>query len=190
MSPPKRESRPGGDTETAPKSLTRTANILRPEGMQRPIGPHPDVDVLFVGALLWSRAADATTVLALVVAEDIESPALAVVLGAVRTLAYADKPIGPQVVLDELRRAGKLRGRVADQLKGATTSGADSAAARYYGAAVVSGSLRRRVESAGEALQAMAAAAPECDLAPMVERAATAITDCDRRLTALRGETR
>ena len=57
-----------------------------------------------------------------------------------------------------------------------------------YAAAVVGESLRRRVESAGHALKAMAQAAPESDLRPMVDLAVNAISDCDLRLRTLRGD--
>jgi hypothetical protein len=190
MSPP-REGRPGGNTnaETAHEPASRATATIPPRGTQiPPVGPHPDVDVLFVGSLLWSTPAYAAEVLAFVLDDDIESPTLAIVLGAVRTLAYAGKPVGPQLVLDELRRFSAIRGDVAEQLKTATTSGADPGAARFYAAAVVADSLRRRVASAGVALTDTARGSAEADLAPLVTRAATACTDCAERLRHLRGD--
>ncbi|MGA5466576.1 hypothetical protein [Mycobacterium sp. NPDC050041] len=153
-----------------------------------PVGPHPGVDTLFVGALLWSTPADAAAVLALVHDDDVESSALAEVLAAVRRLHCARKPHGPQLVLAELQRAGRLRAHngVAGQLQAATTSGADPHAARQYAGAVVAGSLRRRLESAGVALQAAAREAPENDLRSHTTILARMLSDCDQRLSLLR----
>jgi replicative DNA helicase len=151
----------------------------------QPIGAHPDVDVLLIGALLWSNP---NGLLDLIADDDIEDPALAAVLAAIRTLAGAGKPCGPQLVLDELRRRGAVSTTVAEQLVAATTCGADPLAARHYAAAAVAESLRRRVESAGAALVAAGAEVAEADLAPLVGRAAESVLDCARRLVALRGE--
>jgi hypothetical protein len=153
----------------------------------QPIGAHPNIDVLFVGALLWCKPTEAVDVLAFVENGDVESSALATVLSAVRALANAGKPLGPQVVLDEIRRTGALNAIVADQVRAATTSGADPGAARHYGAGVVAEALRRRIDSAGTALTAAAADAAEADLAPLVTRAAESVRDCADRLAALRG---
>jgi hypothetical protein len=143
-----------------------------------PVGPHPDVDVLSVGALLWSSPHGAAELLALVRDDDIESPALAAVLAAVRTLARAEKPFGPQLVLDELRRSGALSAAVAEQLKMAMTCGADPVAVRHYFAALVADSLRRRVASAGVALSSAAWDGAEADLAPFANQAAATVADC------------
>lgn len=153
-----------------------------------PIGPVPDADVCFVGALLYASSADALSVLEHVLDDDVESPAMAAVLAAVRRLALSGKPTGPALVLDELRRVGQLRGGVADALRAATTSGADPTAATHYAAATVASSLRRRVESAGVALTAMAANGSEADILPIVSSAADACTRCAERLQHLRGD--
>ena len=73
-------------------------------------------------------------------------------------------------------------------LASVTTSGACAMAARYYAAATVAEALRRRVESAGVALNSAAQAAAEADLGPLAARAAESINDCAERLAVLRGE--
>jgi replicative DNA helicase len=155
-----------------------------------PVGAHPGPDALLVGALLWSAPADVASVLRLVRDDDVENPALAEVLAAVRSLNEAHKPHGPQLVLDELRRTARLmrHNGVAGQLQAATTSGADASAAWSYGAAVVAGSLRRRIDSAGIAFQTAASEAAESDLAEHVWVWSSAIAECAGRLRQLRGE--
>ena len=154
-----------------------------------PAGPHPGVDVLFIGALLWSSRVEAGIVLAFIHDDDFESPVLSTVVAVIRRLVMAEKPVGPQMVMDELRRTGDLSRQVAVQVQAATTSGADSGVAvRHYAAAVVADSLRRRVESAGVALTAAAGDMTEADLAPLVHRAAVSVRDCANRLATLRGE--
>ncbi|MHA0287029.1 hypothetical protein ACXYX3_11315 [Mycobacterium sp. C3-094] len=154
-----------------------------------PVGPHVNADALFVGALLWSAPADAAAVLALVHDDDVESVALAEVLGAIRRLNGARKPHGPALVLDELERTGRLRAHngVAGQLQAATTSGADAAAAWAYAGAVVARSLRRRIESAGIALQSAAREAAEPELSSHVSLLTRVLGDCATRLEQLRG---
>ncbi|GJO36588.1 hypothetical protein [Mycobacterium marinum] len=152
-----------------------------------PVGPEPGVAEMLVGALVYSSAAEASAVLALVDDSDV-CPPLSVVLAAVRQLAARSVPPSPQLILDELKRAGALTRQVATALMGATTTGATTAAAHNYAAAVVAESLRRRVESAGTALTGMAGTAAEVDLGPLVERAAASVRDCARRLQVLRGE--
>ena len=155
-----------------------------------PVGPTPTIDVTFVGALLWAPNAEAARVLELVRDDDIESVALATVLAAMRRLVAADKPHGPQLVLDELRQVGALRNHngVADQLQVATTSGAHPQAAWHYAGAVVAGALRRRVESYGVVLTTAARESAENHLASHVEAATRVIGDCIERLNQLRGE--
>lgn len=155
-----------------------------------PVGTHPDADALLVGALLWSAPADAAAVLRLVRDDDIESSALAEVLAAVRNLSDACKPHSPQLVFDELRRTARLLSHngVAGQLQAATTSGADSTAAWSYAGAVVAGALRRRVDSAGVALQTAAREAAEDEIGGHVAVWAQDIADCVQRLRQLRGE--
>ena len=176
---------PAPAKKPAPRNITDITSV----GQIPPIGPHPGVDVLLVGAALWAPNGDlALTPLVWVKDEDIENPSLAQVLAAMRSMIYARQPHGPQLVLDELKRSGALTPAVAEQLKAATTSGADPAAVRQYAAAVVADSLRRRAASAGVALSAIADRSAEADIAPMVERAAASVRDCAERLAALRGK--
>ena len=214
MSPPERESRPGGETETAnhEKIVTTPSNPDRSRsgrqsactsplaakgrelarGGKYPATPVPavipDAATVFVGTLLWSSPLAVDGVLELVHDDDIESPALSVVLAMVRQLAAAGRPCDAQIVMDELHRTGTVSRDVAQALMDATASGADPAAARYYGAAVVSSALRRRIESAGHALTEAASAAAEPVLAVLVTRWARAVQDCADRLAALRGD--
>jgi replicative DNA helicase len=153
-----------------------------------PVGSHPDVAVLLVGALLWATLRRAADVFGLVDDDDLADPALACVFNAMRNLAAAGRALGPQLVLGELRRTAALRGHVPDRLREATTSGALPEAALEYAAAVVAEALRRRIESAGAALSAAAMTAAEDDLAPLVAQAAASVSDCAQRLAVLRGE--
>ncbi|WP_152665540.1 DnaB-like helicase N-terminal domain-containing protein [Mycobacterium sp. UM_Kg1] len=151
-----------------------------------PVGPHPDIATLLVGALLWAPD-DGVEVLDLLRDDDVGDPALAVILAAVRDLLGAGMPVGPQLVADELRRTGRFTGLVPGRLRGATTSGA-ARTARPYGAAVAAESLRRKVESAGIALTAAAETAAESDLPPMAKSLLDEIVDAAGRLAQLRGE--
>jgi replicative DNA helicase len=152
------------------------------------VGPHPAVDILLLGALLWSPQRTAIDVLALVAAEDIENPSVAAVLVAVRALAFAGRPTSPQLVLDELRRSGAATGLVLGHLRAAVTSGAEPLAVNAYAAAVVAASLRRRISSAGRAMVELADDGSEHDLAQLVAKSAAAIKATAVRLAALRGE--
>lgn len=184
MSPPESE-KAGPRHRNRPPAENTNGDSL---GQIPPVGPHPSVDVLLVGAALWAPQRDPGLLnLALVQDDDIENPALARVLATMRALNYARQPHSPQLVLGELKRSGSLTPAVADQLKAATTSGADPAALRQYCAATVADSLRRRVASAGAALSSIADQA-EQEIAPMVERAAASVRDCADRLRCLRGE--
>lgn len=158
-------------------------------GQLPPVGPPPTAELLLVGALLWpTPEADPGPVLALVADDDVADPALAQVLGVVRSMIYAREQVGPALVLAEFRRQGGPSKPVADRLLQATACGGLALALRGYAAAVVAESLRRRMESAGAALSAAAATMAEDDLAPLAARAAAAVADCAERLARLRGE--
>ena len=111
---------PGVSARATSTTATVDANSV---GQLPPVGPHVNVDSLLVGALLWSAPADAAAVLALLRDDDIESVALGEVLAAITRLNAARKPHGPQMVLDELGRTGRLRAHngVSGQLQAATT---------------------------------------------------------------------
>lgn len=151
-----------------------------------PVGPVPNTDEVFVGALLYAAPDTVGGVLAVVDDDDLESPALAIVVAAIRRLAGAGRTYGPQLVLDELRRCGHAKGAVLEQFQRTWTTGAAPEAARDYGAAVVASRLRRLVESAGHALTAAASDAAETDIAALAEQSATAIRAVADRLHQLR----
>jgi replicative DNA helicase len=153
-----------------------------------PIGAHPTTGVLLLGALLWSQPAEAAGVLELVADDDMATTSLSLVLSAVRRLASAGTPPGPQLVLDALRREGTLKNFALKDLQDAATSGAQPLALREYAAAVVSEAFRRRIDSAGVALTTAAREAAEAALAPLVSRATVACLDCAGRLDQLRGK--
>jgi replicative DNA helicase len=156
-------------------------------GQMHPVGPEPEVAEMLVGALMYSSPTEAATVLALVHHDDIDPP-LNIVLKAIRALVSRDVLPSPQLTLDELKRTGLLTRQVATALMSATTTGASAAAARYYAAAVVAESLRRHVESAGNAFTTAASTASEGDLEPMVRNAVISVLDCAGRLKGLRGD--
>ncbi|BBZ17074.1 hypothetical protein [Mycolicibacterium gadium] len=142
---------------------------------------------MFLGSLLWSEPVDAAAVLDLVNDDDMATPSLSALVGAVRRLVSAGTPAGPQLVLDAVRREGTLKHFAAKALADAATSGAQPMAAREYAAAVLSESLRRRIESAGRALVSAATDAAEVELAPLVSKVTVACLDCAARLDELRG---
>ncbi len=153
-----------------------------------PVGPLPNADLLLVGALLWSRPnLDTAPVLALVADDDLADPALAHLLGVIRSMLDTGQPVGPVPVLDELQRRGGPSKPVGERLLAATTAGAIPEVLREYAAAVVAAALRRRMESAGAALTAAAQSMAEDDLAPLAQRAAAAVAGCADRLAQLRG---
>ena len=198
--PETRTGRPDHQDDPPPQPHARTTRplkdsaagcqhppVLRPHAHQiAPVGPVPDTDTVFVGAVLYADPSVVTDVLAVVQNDDLENPSLAAVVAAIRSLTAAGKPYGPQLVLDELRRHGQAKGAVLEAFQRTWTTGAAPEAARDYGAAVVANRLRRLVESAGHALTAAAADAAEIDIARIVERSTSAIRDCNDRLTQLR----
>jgi replicative DNA helicase len=152
-----------------------------------PVGPHMSAGVMFLGALLWCSPAEAAEVLALVLDDDMSTPALSAVLSAVRKLVDAGTPPGPTLVLDELQRVGNLKAFAERELQDAVTCGAPSMALRQFAAAVVSDAFRRRVDSAGASLSAAVAERPEAELARLVSKAMVSCLDCAARLEQLRG---
>jgi acyl-coenzyme A thioesterase PaaI-like protein len=182
------------DTRCAAPSLSARGRVVALRGRYaasepiRPIGATPDAETVFVGTLIWSSPADAAAVLELVADDDLEQPALSVIVAAIRRLAGAGRPCDAQLVYDELTRAGRIHGGISAALLDATASGAVPEAAVFYAAAVVARSLRRRVGSAGHALSAAAHEATEANLAPIVARATVSVLDCAARLAELRGE--
>ena len=154
----------------------------------QPVGPHPIVDTLLIGALLWAPIQIAVPVLGLVDDGDLEHPAAATVLAAIRALALAGKPTGPQLVFDELKRTGAATGPVLDHLRAAVTSGAEPLAVNAYAAAVVAFRFRRLVANIGNAMMTLADVASEADIIQVVTNTAAQIIRISDRLAMLRGE--
>jgi hypothetical protein len=92
------------------------------------------------------------------------------------------------MVMDELQRGGGVHRGIALALMDATACGAVPESARFYAAAVVASSVRRRVESAGHALIEAASDGAEAHLAALVSHATISCLDCAGRLAELRGE--
>lgn len=134
----------------------------------RAVGPDPTVADLFVGALLFSTSAEVLEVARFVDVEDVDEPGQAV-LESVVALARRGVPPSSQLVLDDLKRCGKLTRTRGLWLASATASGACASAARAYAAAVVAESLRRQTESLGQALVSASASYSEVEIAKLAE---------------------
>jgi hypothetical protein len=113
-----------------------------------------------------------------------------VILAVIRELVATEAAYTPVAVLDHLERRDGPRTGVRKALNDCLTSGAASCpeAVRGYASAVVSGSLRRCLESGGHALQVAAGQAGEADLAALPGRVADAARGIASRLEHLRGE--
>lgn len=150
-----------------------------------------DAEVPMLGGLLGGLPTDAAEPLALVQNADMQSPANAVVLEAIRTAVVLDAAVfGPAAVWDRLTRNGS-RPEVRKAMLDATTSGAASTpgAIRFYASSVVAAAYRRQVESIGNALVTASSDAPEVSLSGLVDAAVAELRATERRLRALRGET-
>ena len=170
----------------APASL-RSALSVSPNTDTGKLNPYLDL----VCALIWGANAD---VLAHVADDDLDPPADRIV-GVIRWMHRTGRIITPVTVDDELlRQVPELGASSAPitttlgALRDAATRGVCPEAARELAGAVVARSLRRRIESAGAAMQSTAWTQPEADLTPMVAQAAASIADCAHRLAVLRGE--
>ncbi len=176
--------RPGGDRSAQDSEPSNYSEKANNPGRQRVTVLA--ADVYFVGSLLWGAR---TEVLALVADDDIDSPALADLLCAIRRRGKVIST--PALALDEWQKAGVLSQLQWNALINATTSGAEPFAVHEYAAAVVAGSLRRRVKSAGHQGHQLLAAAddcPETDLVRVTQAAVNPIIDCADRLASIRGE--
>ncbi|MGB8504018.1 hypothetical protein, partial [Mycobacterium sp.] len=94
----------------------------------------------------------------------------------------------PELVLDELRRTGRLDRPTACWLASAATAGAPPETARRYAAIVVSNSLRRQVNSCGTTLVTAADTAAEDELKVLIDSFVQIISATFGRLAALRGD--
>jgi hypothetical protein len=153
----------------------------------RAVGVEPSVADLFVGALLYSTPAEVLEVARFVDIEDIDEPGQAV-YSSVVALARRGVPPSSQLVMDDIKRLGKLTRSRGIWLASATASGACASAARSYAAAVVAESLRQQTESLGQALVSASATYSEVEIAKLAEIVSTRLRYIAGRLTELRGD--
>jgi hypothetical protein len=175
--------RPGVPPPASPKG----GGCLMSEIQLRAIGPDPTVADLFVGALLYSTVAEVLEVVRYVNLEDIDEPGQAV-FESVVALARRAIPPSSQLVLDDIKRRGKLTRTRGLWLASATASGACASAARAYAAALVAESLRRQTESLGHALVTASATYSEVEISKLAETGLTRLRYVAGRLTELRGD--
>ena len=152
-------------------------------------GRSPNVET----SLLWGSSSALVTVTAEVLAQientDMQSPANAVVLDAIRAAVVLDADVfGPAAVWDRLTRNGS-RPEVRKAMLDATTSGAASTpgALRFYASSVVAAAYRRQVESIGNALVTASSDASEASLSGLVDTAVAKLRATEARLLQLRG---
>lgn len=149
----------------------------------------PDVATLLIGALMWTKTTHANNVLNYIADDDIEPPAQAVILAAIRDLAADDQPHGPQLVLDELQRTGRINDLVAQHLRESVTSGAEPSAVWHYAAATSADSIRRRIRNAANTLAELADGEAETGLTTQVTGLLADIISHHGRLEYLRRRT-
>ena len=154
----------------------------------RPVGPLPSAAELLVCALLYSASETVVQIAECVDADaDLDEPARSGYLAAVE-LARQDVSPAPELVLDQLRRTGRLDRQTACWLATATTAGAPPETARLYAAIVVANSLRRQVDSLGTAVVSAAGTAAEHELMVTIGCFAQTISATFGRLAVLRGD--
>jgi hypothetical protein len=111
------------------------------------VGPLPSADELLVCALVYSASPSVVQIAEYIDADtDLDERARRAYCAVVE-LAQHDNSPAPQLVLDELRRTGRLDRQTACWLATAATAGAPPDSARRYAAIVVSNSLRRQINS-------------------------------------------
>lgn len=147
----------------------------------------PEVDLLFLGAALVATPRERDEPLALVVDCDLGDPHAAAVLGVLREMCCTRRETDATAVCAELIRRGAPLPQHA-VLRNAVAVGACGAACREYGAMVVAGALRRHLDSAGRALQELAATGGEDDLIAVMEKSHRAARSIRQRLARLRGD--
>jgi replicative DNA helicase len=157
------------------------------ENQIRAVGPTPSLADLYVGALLFSTPAEVLEVARYVDVEDIDEPGQTV-YSSVVALARRAVPPSSQLVLDDLKRQGKLTRTRGLWLASATASGACASAARAYAAAVVAESLRRQTESLGQALVSASERYSEVEISKLAETVSSRLRYIAGRLTELRGD--
>lgn len=153
-----------------------------------PIGPLPSAAELLVCALFYSASHTVLKIAEYLDADaDLDEPARTG-YRAVVALARQNISPAPELVLDELRRTGRLDRRTACWLATAATAGAPPETARRYAAIVVSTSVRRQIDSWASALVAAANTAGEDELEVTIDSFAQTISAIFARLAVLRGE--
>jgi replicative DNA helicase len=154
------------------------------------VGPLPSADELLVCALLYGASPTVVHIAEYIDADaDMDERARRAYCAVVE-LARQDNSPAPQLVLDELRRTGRLDRQTACWLATAATAGAPPDSARRYAAVVVSNSLRRQVNSWGTALISAADTASEDELKLSIDGVTHAIATTFARLSVLRGDSR
>jgi len=152
------------------------------------IGPLPSADELLVCALLYSGSHTVVQIAEYVDADtDLGEPARNAYRAMVQLACQEISP-APEVVLDELRRTGRLDRRTACWLATAATAGAPPESARRYAAIVVSNCLRRQVGSWGTTFVSTADRAAEDELKVYVDRFVRTMSATFARLAVLRGD--
>lgn len=152
------------------------------------VGPLPPVDELLVCALLYSPTPVVVHIAEYIDATiDLDECARSAYCAVVELARQNNSP-APQLVLDELRRTGRLTRQTACWLTAATTAGAAPESARRYAAVVVSNSLRRQINSWGTALIDLADSAAEDELKTTIDGFAHSIATTFARLADLRGD--
>jgi replicative DNA helicase len=154
----------------------------------RAIGPTPTLADLFVGSLLFSTPGEVNEVARFVDVEDIEPEAGQVVYASIVALARRGVPPSSQLVMDDVKRLGRLTRTRGVWLASATTSGACASAARSYAAALIAESLRRQAESMGQALISASESYSEVELAKLGEIVSSKLGTIAGRLAELRGD--
>ena len=153
-----------------------------------PVGPHRSAIELLVCALFYSGCPTVVQIAECVDADaDLDEPARNGYRAVARLARQGISP-APELVLDELRRTGRLDRTTACWLAAAATAGAPPETARRYAAVVVSDSLRRQAESFGNTLVTVSSTAAEEELKVYIERFVLTISATFGRLAILRGD--
>ena len=168
--------------------MPSSSHMLGGARHRRPVGPPPCAAELLVCALLYGSCPTVLQIAEYLDADaDLDEPAR-IAYRAVVELAHQGIAPAPELVLDELRRTGRLDRQTACWLATAATAGAPPETARRYAAIVVANSLRRQVDSWGTALATTAGTAAEDELKMTINSFAPTISTTFARLAELRGD--
>jgi replicative DNA helicase len=153
------------------------------------VGPLPSAAELLVCALMYSASPTVAQIAEYMDPDADLDECARRAYWAVVGLARRDISPAPQLVLDELRRTGRLDRQTACWLATAATAAAPPDSARRYAAVVVSNSLRRHLDSWGTALISAADTAAEDELKVCIDSFAHTVSTTFARLAVLRGAT-